>query len=315
MTVDELGRLSWTPTEIQVGIHPVTIEVMDELGTTTSQSFNLTVSGDTEDPSVNLIPSNVFVAEGNFEMPLGDEVTFFTNATDNIGVSGVQLFINDVPVALDANGVATWTPTELGIISAKAVAYDAAGNSGESVVEIGVYNPNDTEAPIVELSPALGSEPITTPTDIIGTVTDDNLVNYSLKIAPASGGEFVTIAEGNSSIANGKLGVFDPTTLQNDSYILRLEATDGNDFTSSTEQIVEVTGELKLGNFRLSFTDLEIPVAGIPISVTRTYDTLTAKSHSGLWLWLAIGIPGYGFTDFGESANRTTKIIRNSRRV
>jgi hypothetical protein len=32
-----------------------------------------------------------------------------------------------------------------------------------------------------------------------------------------------------------------------------------------------VAGDLKLGNFRLSFTDLSIPVTGIPITLTRTY--------------------------------------------
>ncbi|WP_324616402.1 DUF6531 domain-containing protein [Lusitaniella coriacea] len=40
-----------------------------------------------------------------------------------------------------------------------------------------------------------------------------------------------------------------------------------------------MTGELKLGNFQLSFTDLEVPVTGIPISVTRTYDSLTAAQQ------------------------------------
>jgi YD repeat-containing protein len=32
----------------------------------------------------------------------------------------------------------------------------------------------------------------------------------------------------------------------------------------------------KLGNFRLSFTDIAIPVTGIPITLIRTYDTLTS---------------------------------------
>jgi hypothetical protein len=31
---------------------------------------------------------------------------------------------------------------------------------------------------------------------------------------------------------------------------------------------------MKIGNFRLSYTDLTVQVAGIPISVTRSYDTL-----------------------------------------
>jgi hypothetical protein len=30
---------------------------------------------------------------------------------------------------------------------------------------------------------------------------------------------------------------------------------------------------LKIGNFTLSFNDLTIPVSGIPITITRTYDS------------------------------------------
>ncbi len=42
------------------------------------------------------------------------------------------------------------------------------------------------------------------------------------------------------------------------------------------DETVNVASDLKLGNFTLSFTDLSIPVSGIPITVTRTYDSLTS---------------------------------------
>ena len=46
-------------------------------------------------------------------------------------------------------------------------------------------------------------------------------------------------------------------------------------------------GELKLGNFQFSFVDLTIPVSGIDITVTRTYDSLHADQQ---------GEFGYGWT-------------------
>lgn len=50
---------------------------------------------------------------------------------------------------------------------------------------------------------------------------------------------------------------------------------------------------MKLGNFAVSFTDLTIPVAGIPISVTRSYDTVHASRDGQL---------GYGWTlSFGDA--------------
>ena len=39
---------------------------------------------------------------------------------------------------------------------------------------------------------------------------------------------------------------------------------------------MEVAGNLKLGNFTLTFQDLELPLSGLPITITRTYDTLQA---------------------------------------
>src|SRR5215467_10040145 len=64
--------------------------------------------------------------------------------------------------------------------------------------------------------------------------------------------------------------------LANDSCILRLTATNAGGKTATVDTDFSVMGGLKLGNFTLSFTDLTVPVAGIPITVTRTYDTLNA---------------------------------------
>ena len=81
---------------------------------------------------------------------------------------------------------------------------------------------------------------------------------------------------GTNSVTNGSLGKFDPTGLANDTYTLRLTAVDTNGHSSSLDREINVAGDLKLGNFRLSFTDISIPVTGIPITLSRTYDSLTA---------------------------------------
>ena len=49
---------------------------------------------------------------------------------------------------------------------------------------------------------------------------------------------------------------------------------EGNPTTrTSTSTVVRVGGEAKIGHFTLSFIDLSIPMAGVPIAVTRTYDS------------------------------------------
>src|SRR6266446_1549355 len=44
-------------------------------------------------------------------------------------------------------------------------------------------------------------------------------------------------------------------------------------FCDFTKVSVIVERSLKVGNFTVSFTDLSIPVAGVPMEVTRTYDS------------------------------------------
>ena len=60
---------------------------------------------------------------------------------------------------------------------------------------------------------------------------------------------------------------FDPTLLQNDDYVIRVTAQDiDGHITYSPEVLVHVTGNAKLGNEHLDYTDLTIPLAGIPIT-------------------------------------------------
>ncbi len=61
--------------------------------------------------------------------------------------------------------------------------------------------------------------------------------------------------------ADVALGLFDPTILRDGSYAITLSATDLGNNTASDTEIVDVKSDIKLGNFSLSFTDLEIPVA------------------------------------------------------
>ncbi len=54
---------------------------------------------------------------------------------------------------------------------------------------------------------------------------------------------------------------------------MRLTATDKSGRSASTVTQVVVKENFKVGHFTVSFVDLEVPVAGIPIQVGRTYDS------------------------------------------
>ena len=51
MTIDDLGRITWTPQAGDIGSHPVAVAVSDGRGGAASQSFTIAVGGDTEAPS------------------------------------------------------------------------------------------------------------------------------------------------------------------------------------------------------------------------------------------------------------------------
>ena len=64
----------------------------------------------------------------------------------------------------------------------------------------------------------------------------------------------------------------DLTTIQNGSYQLRLDVfSDGYDSESSVP--ISLDSNLKLGQFGFSQQDLVIPVNGIPLTITRTYNS------------------------------------------
>jgi large repetitive protein len=293
MAIDSLGRLRWTPTFTQLGIYPITLTITDEAGAKVTQQFNLTVTADTEAPKVSLIGSTNIA-------DIGDNLFFQARATDNVGIQNLQLFINDQPVAIDGNGLAQLTAEQSGPIVAKAVAIDLSGNRTETITTIQVIDPTDTDAPQIDLDlSGITDGVITAPTKIRGTVTDTNLDYYVLEVAPLDGSAgFKEVFRGSAIVSDGILGTFDPSLLQNDTYILRLTAYDTNGQGTTTESTIAVAGELKLGNFRLSFTDLTIPVIGIPITVTRTYDTLTSNNTDDF---------GYGWRmEFRDTDLRTS---------
>ncbi|MEP1075191.1 putative Ig domain-containing protein [Leptolyngbya sp. PL-A3] len=295
MTIDEQGRISWSANNVTLGTHAITVAVTDSHGAVTTQTYNLVVQNDAIAPQVNLTVSRP-------QVNVGDSVVLRALATDNVGVEFLTLTVGGQAVALDPSGRATVQLTALGDITAVATAIDAAGNTSTSVQTIRVIDPTDSDFPVVDLTSLENGQPFTTVitnlTDVIGTVTDDNLQFYTLSIAPAAGGEFREIYRGTSVVNGGFLGTFDPTTLQNDSYILRLSATDTGGRTAYDETLVDVGGDLKLGNFRLSFNDLSIPVSGIPIQVTRTYDSLTSNDRDNF---------GYGWRmEFRDTDLRTS---------
>ena len=144
-----------------------------------------------------------------------------------------------------------------------------------------VRDPADITPPVVEINSPTNLADITAPTEIFGTVHDDNLVEVVLLYKRADKpignnlifDEFTELYRGPSAFANEAIASLDTTMLLNGTYHILLQATDANNNTNGRLVSVNVTGDLKVGNFSITLEDLNIPLAGLPITVSRTYDS------------------------------------------
>src|SRR6185437_9258074 len=128
--------------------------------------------------------------------------------------------------------------------------------------------------PSVSFTGFTDGQEITKPTPIAGSVTTGSWkLEYSLLDGSGNPTIFTTFASGTAPVTNATLGTFDPTVLLNGQYIVRFSSTDNAGQTSTTSSTVDVSRNTKVGNFTLSFNDLSVPLPGLPITITRTYDS------------------------------------------
>jgi RHS repeat-associated protein len=201
-----------------------------------------------------------------------------------------------------------WTPLASGTdeIDAETIAplNEAAFLNGKWVIRLRAFNSNglgslasttldsgDQSIPSVAFTSPAADADITFLTDVVGTVSPGSgvLDSWTLEVAPTEqvglnnlnvAADWVEIGRGSSAVSEGMLGTLDPTLLRNGSYILRLRAFNTSGRGIADGRLVYVSGEAKLGNFRMEFTDLDLPVSGLPIHVRRIYDSLDT-SHKG----------------------------------
>jgi len=271
MAIDaQTGVITWTPTAAQVGPHPVVVVVRDSLDAEARQNYTLTVYTGAD---ADLYAPEVTVTAAPRTVNPGEPVTLTVKATDDLIVTALALTVNDAPIALTTDGQAVFTPAAPGAFVARATATDLAGHVGKGTTDFYARTPGDSVAPTVAItSPAADAE-LKAPTAIVGTASDDNLYKYTLAYRSVGTEEYIELATGYTSVVGGTLGTLDTTLMMNGMYEVRLRAEDTNGNVNEVTTGYSVAGNLKLGNFSISFVDLDIPVSGIPITLTRTYES------------------------------------------
>ena len=133
---------------------------------------------------------------------------------------------------------------------------------------------NEGPPPEVELLTPDDLTVITEPTEVLGAVRSPFLDHWTLRHRPVGETEWTDFATGNRTTEGGPLDDFDPTLLLNGLYELQLVAVDWAGQTAESEiRSALVEGGMKIGNFTLSFLDFTIPLAGLDLQISRTYDS------------------------------------------
>jgi RHS repeat-associated protein len=213
------------------------------------------------------LPANTLTLTGTATddgLPLGSTLSVTWSAAVSPGVVTFS-----APAALET----TATFSDPGVYVLKLTASDGTAKGSDQVqVTVGAAAPVGN-APQVALTAPLDGARVTAPIPVVGSATSDSLASWKLEYRLEDDTTFTRFAAGTTPVVAGPLGTFDPSLLLNGIYEVRLTATDTAGRNSRTSVQVVVKDNLKVGHFSVSFVDLDVPVAGLPIRVTRTYDS------------------------------------------
>jgi RHS repeat-associated protein len=238
----------------------------------------------------------------------GSIATNFTGTAFEYGgsITNVSLFVNGSLYAKTntPNFNIAWSTTGTGIDTIVAVASDTNGltNISSVVTIIPFASSNQVVGVISNLTdPTIVGDPLPVITsglfDLQGAArlsSGSGAVAYQVILCTSDGYD-TPIAnitpqadaggfhEGSDN--NGDLGTLDLSTFQNGVYDLELSVVGGGSETNVTPVRFILNSTLKVGQFSFSEQDLNLPVHGIPITVTRTYNSQNPNSADFGYGW------------------------------
>ena len=311
-SINAFGQIVWSSGESNFGNYDFEVRVSDPRGGETAHAFTVELVADTEAPKISVISN----PGDGINSPWSGPFIVYVKAIDNVGIASMTLSANGQDIQLSADGTATFTFEEwtFRTITATGTAIDTSGNVSTQTITFDYDIPEGwsgvggDEIPTAIISSPSDAESVTGMVSIVGTASHEDFDTYRLSYRHVNEAGFTEILQSQTEVVNGELGVWDTSLLRNDEYVIRLEVATSEGVPNVVEQTIGLAGELKLGNFQLQFTDMVIPVAGIPISITRVYDTLQADVEGEFGFgWrlefrdtnLHVGLPKSGLEDIG----------------
>ncbi|MBC3920143.1 RHS repeat protein [Undibacterium sp. CY18W] len=262
MSISKTGVISWTKPVI--GNFNVTVRA-DNGRAYAEQRYQLSVSDHALALSISLAVAPALVN-------LGDKVTITVLTNGGTGAISTSLAVDGQAVPLNTDGTAVLTASTAGAHQITVTAKDDLGTLTKTSL-YSVKDPSDTSTPVAQITAPVDDADVTAPGIITGTASAKSLAYYQLLLRATDSSDWQEIGRGYQSVTNDKLGKLDPTQLQNGIYDLNLIVVNTNGVQTNHLITVDVNRNLKIGQFSISFEDINIQASGIPIRVTRTYDT------------------------------------------
>ena len=266
----QTGVFDWTPEVGQISTYVVSFSVSDgEATAQDSAELRALVARPPLNLTIELTPS--------FPVLPGQGVLIHLAAGSFSALTGLTLKVDGQPVTLDAQGRGQFTPAAPGQILVEASATNVDSQVGQASTILKVRDPADQTAPVVTLDGTLSGVRLTTITDILGSINDSNLDSWILEAALAGSDRFITLAQGHVAVT-GTLARFDPSTVLNGVYRLRLTAIDIGGRSAQTEVVVEVNTSAKPTQYLSQATDLIVQLSGSTLNLVRAYDSFSRET-------------------------------------
>ena len=281
-SIDNGVIVDYTFEEYSAGDYVVEIYAKDNAGNARTITYTFTVNENGTIKNAGEDNGEIALVFATNCVNVKETVTGYISYPKN--ATNISVTADSGEVSLDGKKVSV-TSEDAGLVNVTFSAY-IDGKIKTVVKQISFLDTNDDIHPTTDfISPEADSD-VKTKTDIIGTVKDEtSLAYYTLEYKLNGTDDYVEIAKGYESIDSGKVGELDTSLLMNGSYTLRLTAVDNGGNRSRTERTINVTGNLKVGNMFLGFSDVSSNVSGIPLQVNRNYDNRNKTSGDFGYGW------------------------------
>jgi len=276
--------LNWNNVPASTNAYTLTAKATDSRSLTTpSTSVSVTVTTPAAAQTLAVVISPV---TGNYAAPLSVTLA----ATDGTGraVAAAQIYY-----ALDGTSTTPGTVWKLytqgltlvqsGTVWAKAVAAGYASSppvsatytlnpvsGGSLTAQMSMTSSGGTAVSSANPAQTLT---ISAPTPVVASISAASSWQLAYRLDGDNG--WVPFAAGSTgaAVSSTSLATWDTTLLVNGLYQVQLTAVDTSGHSATAQIEVLVQGGQKVGYFTLSYNDLTVPVAGFPLSITRTYDS------------------------------------------